>query len=89
MIIREIDKYIYARELRRDYQDILVVPIFIYYAVCLGGEEAVLKTVGSKGLARSNRVHGVIYPRSSMEKEYAVTTRKAVGSIPIEDTIGN
>lgn len=29
------------------------------YAVCLGGEEAVLKTVGCKRLARSNRVYGV------------------------------
>ena len=28
-------------------------------AVCPGGEEAVLKIVGPKGLARSNRVHGV------------------------------
>lgn len=28
-------------------------------AVCPGGEGAVLKTVGLKGLARSNRVHGV------------------------------
>ncbi len=28
-------------------------------AVCLGGEEAVLKTVGRKRLARSNRVYGV------------------------------
>ena len=28
-------------------------------AVCPGGEGAVLKIVGLKGLARSNRVHGV------------------------------
>ena len=28
------------------------------YAVCPGGEGAVLKIVGLKGLARSNRVHG-------------------------------
>ena len=32
-----------------------------YYAVCPGGEEAVLKTVGLKGLAGSNPVHGAIY----------------------------
>lgn len=57
--------------------------------MCLGGEEAVLKTVGPKGLARSNRVHGVIYPRSSMESEHADTARKVVGSSPIEDVIGN
>ena len=29
------------------------------YAVCPGGEGAVLKTVGYNRLARSNRVHGV------------------------------
>ena len=28
------------------------------YAVCLGGEEALLKSVGSKGLAGSNPVCG-------------------------------
>lgn len=32
----------------------------IFYAACLGGEEAVLKTVGPKGLARSNRVCSVV-----------------------------
>ena len=32
-----------------------------YYAVCPGGEGAVLKTVGLKGLAGSNPVHGAIY----------------------------
>ena len=31
-----------------------------YYAVCPGGEGAVLKTVGLKGLAGSNPVHGAI-----------------------------
>ena len=31
---------------------------FPYYAVCPGGEGAVLKTVGPSGLACSNRVHG-------------------------------
>ena len=30
------------------------------YAVCPGGEGAVLKTVGLKGLAGSNPVHGAI-----------------------------
>ena len=30
-----------------------------YYAACPGGEVAVLKTVGLRGLARSNRVCGV------------------------------
>ena len=29
--------------------------------MCPGGEEAVLKTVGLKGLAGSNPVHGAIY----------------------------
>ena len=29
------------------------------FAVCPGGEVAVLKIVGLKGLARSNRVHGI------------------------------
>ena len=33
----------------------------IDYAVCPGGEGAVLKTVGLKGLAGSNPVHGAIY----------------------------
>ena len=33
-------------------------PVVTIYAVCPGGEEAVLKTVGPKGLACSNRVHG-------------------------------
>ena len=37
---------------------ILSVPI---YAMCLGGEEAVLKTVGRKRLAGSNPVHGVYF----------------------------
>ena len=32
-----------------------------YYAVCPGGEGAVLKTVGPKGLAGSNPVHGASY----------------------------
>lgn len=31
----------------------------VEFAVCPGGEGAVLKTVGLKRLARSNRVHGV------------------------------
>ena len=31
-----------------------------YYVVCPGGEEAVLKTVGPKGLASSNLVHDAI-----------------------------
>ena len=38
----------------------LVAPPY-YYAVCPGGEGAVLKTVGLKGLAGSNPVHGAIY----------------------------
>lgn len=29
--------------------------------MCLGGEEAVLKTVGPTGLAGSNPVHGAMY----------------------------
>lgn len=36
-------------------------PIYYAYAVCLGGEEAVLKTVGYKRLARLNRVYGVLF----------------------------
>ena len=35
------------------------------YAVCPGGEGAVLKTVGSKGLAGSNPVCGALYECSS------------------------
>ena len=34
------------------------LPSVTIYAVCPGGEGAVLKTVGPKGLACSNRVHG-------------------------------
>ena len=33
--------------------------------MCLGGEGAVLKTVGPKGLAGSNPVHGAIYNLSA------------------------
>lgn len=35
-------------------------PRLIVSAVCPGGEGAVLKTVGQKWLARSNRVYGVL-----------------------------
>lgn len=34
--------------------------IFLFFAVCPGGEEAVSKTVGRKRLAGSNPVYGVV-----------------------------
>ena len=36
------------------------------YAVCPGGEEAVLKIVGCKRLAGSNPVHSAIYVESGL-----------------------
>ena len=39
---------------------ILIALIENEYAVCPGGEGAVLKTVGPEGLARSNRVYGAL-----------------------------
>ena len=40
------------------------IPVSPPYAVCPGGEEAVLKTVGCKRLAGSNPVHSAIYVES-------------------------
>ena len=42
-----------------DMGSIPIGHIYIKYAVCPGGEGAVLKTVGLKGLAGSNPVYGV------------------------------
>ena len=40
------------------------IPVSPPYAVCPGGEEAVLKIVGCKRLAGSNPVHSAIYVES-------------------------
>ena len=37
----------------------IICTVPFYFAVCPGGEGAVLKTVGPKGLAGSNPVRGV------------------------------
>lgn len=52
------------------------------YAVCPGGEEAVLKTVGLKGLAGSNPVCGAICPFSSVGLEHGSSKARVQGSNP-------
>lgn len=44
---------------KSDRSKLIKSEMTLAYAVCPGGEGAVLKIVGLKRLARSNRVHGV------------------------------
>lgn len=56
------------------------------YAVCPGGEGAVLKTVGLKGLAGSNPVHGAIYRGITQRLEWGAYISLVVGSNPTSPT---
>ena len=57
------------------------------YAVCPGGEGAVLKTVGPEGLAGSNPVCGA-YTSVAQLEEYRSDTPVVEGSNPSARTIG-
>ena len=50
--------------------------------MCPGGEGAVLKTVGLKGLVGSNPVHGAIYREITQRLEWGAYISLVVGSNP-------
>ena len=56
-----------------------------YYAVCPGGEGAVLKTVGLKGLAGSNPVHGAINFRGDTMKSLQENLIKCIENYQLEE----